>query len=192
MQVHHNNGTSNTYNITNTTPPFGTVTAPIVSTDKKIYLGGLGVNDNQINDVYLRIVNSDGTFNVRISSVGKCTVKGINDIEVELTNIRSWKLPLTITGVTYKTSSEVNPENIQLKSFPFLPLIEVWGNSQAKWKSDCLMSYLGWRGMPTIKNVQSPATVLKQGVPLLGYYEIFKRYYANKQEENAYVIVPLS
>ena len=72
----------------------------------------------------------------------------------------------------------------------FLPLVEVLGNSQAKWKSDCLMSYLGWRGMPTIKKVQSPATVIKQAVPLLGYYEIFKQYFANKQEENAYVIAP--
>ena len=44
--------------------------------------------------------------------------------------------------------------------------------------------------MPTIKNGQSPTTVWKQAVPLLGYYEIFKQYYANKQEENAYVITP--
>ena len=72
----------------------------------------------------------------------------------------------------------------------FLPLVEVWGDSQAKWKSDCLMSYLGWRGMPTIKHVQSPTIVKKQAVPLLGYYEIFKQYFANKQEENAYVISP--
>ena len=52
------------------------------------------------------------------------------------------------------------------------------------------MSYLGWRGMPTIKHVQSPTIVKKQAVPLLGYYEIFKQYFANKQEENAYVISP--
>ena len=52
------------------------------------------------------------------------------------------------------------------------------------------MSYLGWRGMPTIKHVQSPTIVTKQAVPLLGYYEIFKQYFANKQEENAYVITP--
>ena len=118
VQVTHKNGTTNTTGVSNTTPPYGTVDAQIVKTDTKILLGGDNISDNQINDVYLRIVNSDGTFDVRISSIGKCTEKGVNDIEVELTNINSWKLPLTIKEVTYKTSSEVHPENIKLKSFP--------------------------------------------------------------------------
>ena len=42
--------------------------------------------------------------------------------------------------------------------------------------------------MPTITKVTPPATVIKQAVPILAYYEIFKRYFANKQEEKAWVI----
>nr|WGN98173.1 MAG: major capsid protein [Microviridae sp.] len=54
----------------------------------------------------------------------------------------------------------------------------------------CLRSYLGFNGAgriyPTanIKNHQS------QCMPELMYYDIFKNYYANTQEENAYYITP--
>ena len=53
----------------------------------------------------------------------------------------------------------------------------------------CIFSYLGIRGLGRTKNGAS-ATVERQfnAVPYLGYWSIFKNYYANKQEENAYVI----
>lgn len=51
----------------------------------------------------------------------------------------------------------------------------------------CVLAYLGLRGYGSLKGVQSKL-VEKNGVPLLMYYDIFKNYYANTQEENFYTI----
>lgn len=51
----------------------------------------------------------------------------------------------------------------------------------------CLLAYLGIRGFA---NMEEPTTkiVSKNALPILAYYDIFKNYYANTQEENFYII----
>jgi hypothetical protein len=53
----------------------------------------------------------------------------------------------------------------------------------------CIFSYLGIRGLGRTKN-EADGIINREfnAVPYLGYWSIFKNYYANKQEENAYVI----
>lgn len=53
----------------------------------------------------------------------------------------------------------------------------------------CVLAYLGIRGYG-ITNAEKGSEHLVQinAVPLIGYYDIFKNYYANTQEENFYVI----
>lgn len=50
----------------------------------------------------------------------------------------------------------------------------------------CLLAYLGIRGYATLNTTTKTAT--KNAVPILAYYDIFKNFYANTQEENFYVI----
>ena len=50
----------------------------------------------------------------------------------------------------------------------------------------CLLAYLGIRGYATLNTTTKKAT--KNAVPILAYYDIFKNFYANTQEENFYVI----
>lgn len=53
----------------------------------------------------------------------------------------------------------------------------------------CIFSYLGIRGLGrTMSEIEGPIERQFNAVPYLGYWSIFKNYYANKQEENAYVI----
>ena len=53
----------------------------------------------------------------------------------------------------------------------------------------CLLAYLGIRGFGTNATTSNtPVTVEKMAVPLIGYYDIFKNFYANTQEENFYII----
>ena len=54
----------------------------------------------------------------------------------------------------------------------------------------CVLAYLGQRGYAGMieRSLQNPITIKRNGVPLLAYYDIFKNYYANKQEENFYTI----
>ena len=53
----------------------------------------------------------------------------------------------------------------------------------------CIFSYLGIRGLGRTKNEADGNIERKfNAVPYLGYWSIFKNYYANKQEEKAFVI----
>lgn len=52
----------------------------------------------------------------------------------------------------------------------------------------CVLAYLGLRGYGSNLSTSKGQTVQTNAIPLLGYYDIFKNYYANTQEENFYVI----
>lgn len=54
----------------------------------------------------------------------------------------------------------------------------------------CLLAYLGIRGFGIVAptSTTQSATIQKMAVPLIGYYDIFKNFYANTQEENFYII----
>ena len=63
-------------------------------------------------------------------------------------------------------------------------------NPNSQVNPSCLLAYLGIRGFGTnvATNEASTITIEKLAVPFLGYYDIFKNYYANTQEENFYII----
>lgn len=51
----------------------------------------------------------------------------------------------------------------------------------------CLLAYLGIRGFANLQNVDAK-TATKNAVPILAYYDIFKNFYANTQEDDFYII----
>lgn len=51
----------------------------------------------------------------------------------------------------------------------------------------CLLAYLGIRGFANLQGVNTK-TATKNASPILAYYDIFKNYYANTQEDNFYII----
>lgn len=51
-----------------------------------------------------------------------------------------------------------------------------------------LFAYLGIRGLGSADKTDAFITATKNAVPYIAYWDIFKNYYANKQETNAYVI----
>ena len=62
--------------------------------------------------------------------------------------------------------------------------------SEDEWSQvnpSCLLAYLGIRGYGSLIGVTTK-NVEKNAVPLIGYYDIFKNYYANTQEEKFYTI----
>lgn len=78
--------------------------------------------------------------------------------------------------VTIETKSHINEEEA------------------GKFNESCLMKYLGFSGLGHSANLQAENTIgrVLNAVPVLSYYDIFKNYYANKQEESAYVITGAS
>uniref|UniRef100_A0AAU8B146 Major capsid protein n=1 Tax=Dulem virus 213 TaxID=3145690 RepID=A0AAU8B146_9VIRU len=62
------------------------------------------------------------------------------------------------------------------------------GNTQIS--ESCILAYLGQRGYAGYvdKPISNPMTIKRNAVPLLAYYDIFKNYYANKQEDYFYTI----
>lgn len=57
--------------------------------------------------------------------------------------------------------------------------------------SSCLMSYLGIRGAGSIPLGMANQQRLFNAIPFLAYWDIYKNYYANKQEEVGYAITKI-
>lgn len=56
---------------------------------------------------------------------------------------------------------------------------------------DSLLAYTGIRGLGTLPTLGNGRVVIERNaMPILMYYEIYKEYYSNKQEEVGYIIVP--
>lgn len=51
----------------------------------------------------------------------------------------------------------------------------------------CLLAYLGIRGYANLTGTTTKP-IAKNAVPILAYYDIFKNFYANTQEDNFYII----
>lgn len=65
------------------------------------------------------------------------------------------------------------------------------GEDSLQWSQvnpSCLLSYLGIKGYGGFRNDATTTIASKNAVKLLGYWDIFKNYYANKQEDKAYFI----
>lgn len=65
------------------------------------------------------------------------------------------------------------------------------GEDDLQWSQvnpSCLLSYLGIKGYGGFVTGAATTQASKNAVKILGYWDIFKNYYANKQEETAYFI----
>lgn len=70
-------------------------------------------------------------------------------------------------------------------------MINAHGQNKGKegaFSKSSLMYYLGMAGAGRSTKPNAPVQRKINALPMLAYYDIFKNYYANKQEENAYVI----
>jgi hypothetical protein len=65
-----------------------------------------------------------------------------------------------------------------------------WGKTYSEWgqvNPSSLLSYLGINGFGILQGDESKTTKMN-AVPVIAYWDIWKNYYANKQEENGYYI----
>jgi len=74
---------------------------------------------------------------------------------------------------------------MKLKATPFAGSTDDIDNHQIN--PSCLLAYLGIRGVG-INDTTAPITRDFNAIPLLAYWDIYKNYYANKQEEIGVVI----
>lgn len=78
-----------------------------------------------------------------------------------------------------------------------MPLIQVYGqyitgqeiNDNSQINASCILSYLGIRGLG-LPTPLTTGTFMREfnAIPHLAYWDIYKQYYANKQEERGFVI----
>ncbi len=91
-----------------------------------------------------------------------------------------------------RTKIGLNMEQVKLPQIK-VKLNQLWdfpSNDEEQWKQvnpSCLLAYLGIRGYASPK-ASGEKTVSKNASPILTYFDIFKNYYANTQEENFYMI----
>lgn len=92
-----------------------------------------------------------------------------NKLEIGM-SMADVKLPqIQVTGININVNSQIPAEFQQINQ-------------------SSLLAYLGIRGLGAKDTVLTGMTQKKNGIPLLAYWDIFKNYYANKQEDFAYVI----
>lgn len=66
-----------------------------------------------------------------------------------------------------------------------LPVYTITSKNKNKFNQSSLMAYMGMRGY---RKSDNGAKILCQGVPYLGYLDIFKNYFANTQEDLFYMV----
>lgn len=114
----------------------------------------------------------------------------------------SYKVQLDVFGVPvrlYNAKLHMNKLGIGMDmSSIYLPQIKLYANNHTDYVSDysdnehinssCLLKYLGISGLGNITGEVNPAYREFNAVPLLAYWDIYKNYYANKQEEIGYFL----
>lgn len=91
-----------------------------------------------------------------------------------------------------RTKIGLNMEQVKLPQIKvnIKTLTDTPSNEEKQWiqvNPSCLLAYLGIRGYANTPS-SGEATVSKNALPILTYFDIFKNYYANTQEESFYMI----
>lgn len=91
-----------------------------------------------------------------------------------------------------RTKIGLNMEQVKLPQIKvnIKTLSDTPSNEEKQWiqvNPSCLLAYLGIRGYANTPK-SGEKTVNKNALPILTYFDIFKNYYANTQEENFYMI----
>ena len=91
-----------------------------------------------------------------------------------------------------RTKIGLNMEQVKLPqiSVNLKTLTDTPSNEEKQWiqvNPSCLLAYLGIRGYANTPK-SGEKLVSKNALPILSYFDIFKNYYANTQEENFYMI----
>lgn len=91
-----------------------------------------------------------------------------------------------------RTKIGLNMEQVKLPQIKvnIKTLSDTPSNEEKQWiqvNPSCLLAYLGIRGYANTPK-SGEKTVEKNALPILTYFDIFKNYYANTQEENFYMI----
>lgn len=112
----------------------------------------------------------------------------------------SYKLQLDVFSIPmrlYNSGLHMNRLGIGLKMQEVkLPQLELYANNikpgsnleTAQVNPSCILSYLGIRGIGNTENDTEIGFRYFNAIPYLGYWDIYKNYYANKQEEIGMVI----
>lgn len=86
--------------------------------------------------------------------------------------------------------SKVKLPKMKLQGLAYGDNYEVTDNAARQISTSALLHYLGVKGIGGIRNSNNIETIEREinAVPILAYYDIFKNYYSNKQEEKAFAI----
>lgn len=91
-----------------------------------------------------------------------------------------------------RTKIGLNMEKVKLPQLKvsITTALDSPSNEEKQWiqvNPSCLLAYLGIRGYANTPS-SGGGTIKKNALPILTYFDIFKNYYANTQEENFYMI----
>lgn len=151
---------------------------------------------------FIKMVGTNhGTFDIDLDSF-------VRTLPTKGPLFGSFKLQVDLFSVPFRLYQAIlhnNPQKIGMKMnqvyLPKFRLIyntgeqaRLEGSNEYNWQinESSLLKYLGLSGIGTFQGEIGQTIFHRKfnAIPVLAYYDIFKNYYANKQEENAYVITP--
>ena len=94
-------------------------------------------------------------------------------IGLEMHKVKLPMMKLTGNGDTYKMNYRGDDNN---------------NPANTNFNPSSLLSYLGIKGLGVGKNPEEAISRFFNAIPLLGYWDIYKNYYSNKQEQRGYYI----
>lgn len=151
---------------------------------------------------YLNVALKDDTFDIDVNAFVR-TIPTIGPLYGSFKlQVDFFQVPMRLYMALLHNNTIDIARKMDKVYFPMVQLIskvtkEDYENVTEQINPSALMRYLNQSGLglPERKPTNiTPVNIARNiwGIPFLAYYDIFKNYYANKQEENAYVITKVT
>ena len=150
---------------------------------------------------YLNVALKDDTFDIDLNAFVR-TIPTIGPLYGSFKlQVDFFQVPMRLYMALLHNNTIDIARKMDQVYFPMVQLStkvtkEDYENVNDQINTSALMRYLNQSGigLPDRKPEEEPQYVYRTvwGIPFLAYYDIFKNYYANKQEENAYVITKVT
>lgn len=166
------------------------------------YTMGTSMAPGVLYPAYLNVALKDDTFDIDVNAfVRTIPTKGPLYGSFKL-QVDFFQVPMRLYMALLHNNTIDIARKMNQVFFPMVQLktnvtLENYKNVDEQINTSALMRYLNQSGigLPAFKPTNQGSIAIARniwGIPLLAYYDIFKNYYANKQEENAYVITKVT
>lgn len=140
---------------------------------------------------YCNIGTNGDTFYIDLETIVRTLPTNGPIFDTMKHQIDVFKIPIRLYNAALHNNALNIGRNMERVKFPVaeIPYTDgANGDRKRQFGTSSLFAYTGLKGLPTWVSGEKPKSFYKQDLFRLAYWDIFKNYYSNKQEEIGYVI----